>query len=181
MTHLAVYSDTDSTTILAEYDDITEIGKVLAAEGVRFLRVDASRPLADGAGQDDVLEAYADLVKVNKEQHSYQAADVVRLPKGAPDTEPMRRKFLSEHIHAEDEARLFVEGSGCFFLHLEGKVVRAVLERGDYISVPAGTRHWFDMGADPYFAAIRFFTNPEGWVAQFTGDAISERYPLFQS
>ena len=77
-------------------------------------------------------------------------------------------------------ARLFVEGSGCFYLHANGKEFRAVLEAGDYISVPAGMAHWFDMGPEPFFTAIRFFTNPEGWVARFTGDAIADRFPKYE-
>ena len=52
-------------------------------------------------------------------------------------------------------------------------------ERGDLIGVPAGTRHWFDMGGAPRrFTALSCFHNPEGWVAQFTGDPIAERFPL---
>jgi 1,2-dihydroxy-3-keto-5-methylthiopentene dioxygenase len=34
------------------------------------------------------------------------------------------------------------------------------------------------MGGAPCFTAIRFFDNPEGWVAQFTGDGIADHYPL---
>jgi 1,2-dihydroxy-3-keto-5-methylthiopentene dioxygenase len=34
------------------------------------------------------------------------------------------------------------------------------------------------MGGAPRFTAIRFFDNPEGWVAQFTGDGIADHYPL---
>jgi len=45
------------------------------------------------------------------------------------------------------------------------------------ISVPAGTKHWFDMGADPEFTAIRLFNNQEGWVANFTGDSIASGFP----
>jgi 1,2-dihydroxy-3-keto-5-methylthiopentene dioxygenase len=33
------------------------------------------------------------------------------------------------------------------------------------------------MGPDPEFTAIRFFTSTEGWVAQFTGDTIAQRFP----
>ncbi len=33
------------------------------------------------------------------------------------------------------------------------------------------------MGPNPYFIAIRLFTNPAGWVANFTGDTIAERFP----
>jgi 1,2-dihydroxy-3-keto-5-methylthiopentene dioxygenase len=33
------------------------------------------------------------------------------------------------------------------------------------------------MGSEPNFTAIRIFDNPEGWIAQFTGDAIADEYP----
>src|SRR5918998_1203785 len=45
--------------------------------------------------------------------------------------------------------------------------------------VPPGPRHWFDMGTNPSFVAIRFFREPEGWVGSFTGDDIATRYPAF--
>jgi 1,2-dihydroxy-3-keto-5-methylthiopentene dioxygenase len=45
--------------------------------------------------------------------------------------------------------------------------------------VPDQTKHWFDMGPEPHFTAIRFFNNPDGWVANFTGDDIAKRFPLF--
>ena len=54
---------------------------------------------------------------------------------------------------------------------------RGAIVVGDLISVPAGTKHWFDMGIDPEFTAIRLFTNSEGWVAEFTGDMIAQRFP----
>jgi 1,2-dihydroxy-3-keto-5-methylthiopentene dioxygenase len=53
-------------------------------------------------------------------------------------------------------------------------------EAGDLISVPAGIRHWFDMGPSPRFTAIRLFTSPEGWVARYTGDPIAEAYPRLE-
>ena len=52
-----------------------------------------------------------------------------------------------------------------------------VCESGDLLTVPAGTRHWFDMGPEPKFAAIRFFEQADGWIGEFTGDAIGERFP----
>jgi 1,2-dihydroxy-3-keto-5-methylthiopentene dioxygenase len=35
------------------------------------------------------------------------------------------------------------------------------------------------MGPEPRFTAIRLFTNPDGWVARFSGSDISERFPRF--
>jgi enolase-phosphatase E1 len=56
-------------------------------------------------------------------------------------------------------------------------VYSVLCERGDLIGVPAGTRHWFDMGPRPSFTAIRLFTSPEGWVARFTGSDCARRFP----
>ena len=62
-------------------------------------------------------------------------------------------------------------------LHIGAEVLLTRCERGDLISVPAGTRHWFDMGSDPLFCALRWFNNSEGWVAKFTGSDISRSSP----
>ncbi|MDF5828838.1 hypothetical protein P4233_16890 [Pseudomonas aeruginosa] len=92
----------------------------------------------------------------------------------------MRAKFLDEHRHGEDEVRFFVAGRGLFVLHIEEHVLRRALraQRPDF---GAGRhRHWFDMGEHPHFVAVRLFNNPEGWVAQFTGDDIASRFPLLE-
>lgn len=88
-----------------------------------------------------------------------------------------RTKFLEEHFHTEDEARFFVEGSGCFYLHVEDFVYAMVCTAGDLISVPARTVHWFDMGNSPDFTAIRFFQEEDGWVGNFLPDSIASRFP----
>jgi 1,2-dihydroxy-3-keto-5-methylthiopentene dioxygenase len=92
----------------------------------------------------------------------------------------MRAKFLDEHRHTEDEVRFFVEGSGAFYLHLGAQVHQVICVRGDLISVPANAPHWFDMGPDPAFTAIRFFNNPDGWVAQYSGSGIAARFPTYE-
>jgi 1,2-dihydroxy-3-keto-5-methylthiopentene dioxygenase len=90
----------------------------------------------------------------------------------------MRAKFLSEHIHTEDEIRFFVHGGGHFVMHVDGKVYDAYCEAGDLISVPANTKHWFDAGPAPFFTALRVFVDTSGWVPHFTGDEISARFPV---
>ena len=92
----------------------------------------------------------------------------------------MRAKFLDEHAHKEDEVRFFVAGSGQFNLHVGGKVYEVLCEAGDLISVPDGATHWFDMGPQPSFVAIRFFTAPDGWVGYFTGNDIALRFPRYE-
>jgi len=103
--------------------------------------------------------------------------DAIRMTPNHPDRAALRNKFLSEHTHSEDEVRFFVEGRGLFCLHIGAEVLQILCEKDDWISIPACTKHWFDMGSEPQFCAIRFFNNPQGWVAEFTGEAIAERFP----
>jgi 1,2-dihydroxy-3-keto-5-methylthiopentene dioxygenase len=160
--------------------DGAEIARELRACGVRFERWAAESELAPGAAPADVLAAYASSVERLKSEGGYGTVDVIRLPKGTPDTAPMRAKFLDEHLHTEDEVRFFVEGSGAFYLHLGVRIYQVVCVRGDLISVPANTLHWFDMGPDPEFTAIRFFNNQEGWVAQYSGSGIAAGFPKYE-
>lgn len=177
MTRLRSYAEDAPGTIRFESSDYAAIQMHLAKAGVRFERWRASADIRPGDPQDKVLAAYrADIDRLMAEG-GYQAVDVVSLNPTHPDKAALRQKFLNEHTHAEDEVRFFVAGRGLFTLHIGNEVHEVLCEQDDLISVPAGTRHWFDMGPEPYFVAIRVFTNPAGWVANFTGDEIAERFP----
>ena len=41
-------------------------------------------------------------------------------------------------------------------------------------------RGYITVDEHPHFVAVRLFNNPEGWVAQFTGDDIASRFPLLE-
>jgi 1,2-dihydroxy-3-keto-5-methylthiopentene dioxygenase len=159
-------------------EDPALIGAELAARGIGFERWAARVELAHDATPDTILAAYASEIRQVQATGNYPTVDAIRLTPEHPDREALRRKFLAEHTHREDEVRFFVEGRGLFCLHIGEEVLQVLCEQNDFLRVPAGTRHWFDMGAAPRFTAIRFFDNPEGWVAQFTGDGIADHYPL---
>ncbi len=162
---------------LARHADPAAIREALAPIGVGFERWTADRELPPGAGQDEVLAAYARDVARLKEAHGFVTADVIRMHPEHPDRAALRAKFLSEHTHADPEVRFFVEGRGLFVLHPDERVFSLLAEAGDLVFVPAGARHWFDMGESPRFCAIRLFSDPAGWVASYTGDRVAERYP----
>jgi len=179
MSELTVTPDTDPNRIIVRTADAKQIAAELAKIGVSFERWNASKVLADDAGQAEVLDAYsADVSRLAREQ-GYQSVDVVRMKPDHPERAALRAKFLAEHIHEDDEVRFFVEGQGAFYLRVGGKVYRTVCCAGDLISVPKNTTHWFDAGDRPHFCAIRMFTTPDGWVAKFTGDKIAESFPEF--
>ena len=177
--YLRVFNDGDGA-LLVEAQDGEAIARELGAIGVHFERWAADAELAPGAGQDDVIAAYRSSIDRLMREGGYKSVDVVRVERGNPNAPAMRAKFLEEHRHAEDEVRFFVEGRASFYLHVDDRVYQVICARGDLISVPAGTRHWFDMGPDPEFCAVRLFENPDGWIAQFTGDAIAQRFPKFE-
>jgi 1,2-dihydroxy-3-keto-5-methylthiopentene dioxygenase len=179
-TTLRIFDESEAGAPLREVTDAAEIARELDAVGVRFERWNADRPIPPGADSAAILDAYRSSVQRVQADGGYGTVDVLQLAKGTPNTEPIRKKFLDEHAHTEDEVRFFVEGSGAFYLRLGGRVYQAICVRGDLISVPAGTRHWFDMGPDPEFTAIRWFNNQEGWVPQFTGDGIAARFPRYE-
>jgi 1,2-dihydroxy-3-keto-5-methylthiopentene dioxygenase len=37
------------------------------------------------------------------------------------------------------------------------------------------------MGPEPSFVAIRFFTEPDGWVGHFTGTDIARKFPRYEA
>jgi len=176
-TNLRIYSDADPNTLVLETSDGERIAQELNAIGVRFERWAADAELPKGADQETVIAAYRSSIDKLIAECGYQSVDVVRIERGQPNTDPIRQKFLSEHQHSEDEVRFFVDGRGAFYLHVNDRVYQMICVKGDLISVPAGTKHWFDMGADPEFTAVRLFINPDGWVANFTGDKIADGYP----
>lgn len=180
MSELKIYADNNPQQA-ESYTDYAAISTLLKSQGVRFERWEANAPLTDDAAQDEVIAAYRADIDRLMEENGFQSVDVVSLMPDHPDKEMFRNKFLDEHTHSEYEVRFFVDGQGLFYLHLGDKVYTVLCEKGDLISVPAGTTHWFDMGPNPRFKAIRLFTNPDGWVANFTGNDIAKRFPLLEN
>ncbi|QIS20044.1 1,2-dihydroxy-3-keto-5-methylthiopentene dioxygenase [Nocardia terpenica] len=181
MTLLQVMSDADAGDVRLRTADAAVIGAELNKRGIVFDRwPEASDP---AASTEAILAEYDGRIGELNADGRYRHIDVARIhpddsdPEWPAKAKGAREKFLAEHRHAEDEVRFFVAGRGCFYLHLDGEVLAIVCEGGDLVSVPAGTRHWFDMGSRPDFLAVRFFEEEDGWIGDFTGNTIGERFP----
>ena len=152
--------------------DRADITVALAARGVSL----AAWPVPAPAAAEALLAALAPALDAEAARFGYTSRDVVVV---TPAQSGARTKFLAEHTHADDEARFFAAGTGTFYLHYpeHAEVLALVCAAGDWIRVPAGTAHWFDMGAAPDFTAVRLFTRPDGWVAAFTGAEPFRHFP----
>jgi 1,2-dihydroxy-3-keto-5-methylthiopentene dioxygenase len=167
-------------TIPDEHREVREWGEIegfLRARGIRFERWTAAAPLTESASPDEVMQAYAADIERLKREEGYVTCDVISVGSETPNLDQVRQKFLPEHMHTEDEVRYFVEGSGIFWFHLPNVPVFSVkCEKGDFLSVPANTTHWFDFGPTVYVKCIRLFNDPAGWVANYTGSGIDQKY-----
>ncbi len=184
MSKLRIFSSADANTVLLETRNPFAIKAKLLEIGVKFERWQAAVELHPGASPESVLAAYKGDIEQLMQAGGYQSVDVVSLHPEHPDRIAMRQKFLNEHTHSEDEIRFFVAGSGLFTIHAAppnqiDQIFEVECEKNDLINLPAGTQHWFDMGDAPFFVAIRIFTNASGWVANFTGSMLSERFPRY--
>lgn len=183
-TSIVVFDEKQPSVEQRWLSDRDEVVRELEKKGIRLERWDASVDLAPEASDEAVIEAYADDIDRLRAE-GYETVDVLRVVPvpGDPDwptkAKGAREKYLDEHIHEDDEVRFFVEGSGIFYIRIDGVVMATYCVAGDLLSVPAGTTHWFDMGTDPLLAVIRLFRIAEGWVAQFTGSPISRDFPTF--
>ena len=180
MSRLRIFADDHPDEPLLVADDATAMARELAAIGVTLERWRASQPVRAGDAPEAIMAAYrADIDRLVAER-GFRSVDVVSIAPDNPNRAEMRRKFLDEHFHQEDEVRFFVAGSGLFTLHVDGRVYEVLCEAGDLIAVPDRMTHWFDMGPEPSFVAIRFFTEPEGWVGHFTGTDIAQKFPRYE-
>ncbi len=180
MSRLRIFADDAPDTPQFNSSDGGDIARELQKIGVTFERWHASQPVQPGATPEEVMTAYkADIDRLVR-QHGFKTVDVVSIAPDNPHRAEMRKKFLDEHFHKEDEVRFFVAGSGLFTLHVDGKVYEIECVKDDLIAVPDGTTHWFDMGPEPSFVAIRFFTEPDGWVGHFTGTDIAQKFPRYE-
>ena len=180
MSRLRIFAEGDPATPLLSTTDHGTIAERLGAIGVRFEQWQASADLEPGASHEAVMSAYRNDIDRLVLEKGFKTVDVVSIAPDHPDREVMRKKFLDEHFHKEDEVRFFVAGSGLFTLHVEDKVYEILCEQGDLIGVPDSTKHWFDMGPAPRFIAVRFFTEPDGWVGHFTGTDLAQKFPRLE-
>jgi 1,2-dihydroxy-3-keto-5-methylthiopentene dioxygenase len=180
MSRLQIFEDNNPHQSILDTTDGDIITQELKKINVRFERWAADAELAKNADDTAVLQAYAKDIDRIKHEGGYTTVDILRVMPDFENKQAIREKFLNEHTHSEDEVRFFVEGSGMFYLRINGRVHMVLCAAGDLISVPHGITHWFDMSDSPHITAIRFFENTEGWTPNFTGSSIAADFPKYE-
>jgi 1,2-dihydroxy-3-keto-5-methylthiopentene dioxygenase len=170
MAHLR---DTENGT---EASDVHTIRDVLAAAGVTYERWELCGDLGDGASPDEILEAYGPQIEALKSAGGYTTSDVIDLHPDVVGLDEMLARFNSEHWHDEDEVRFIVHGRGLFHINSDRGVLAVEVEAGDFLRVPRGTLHWFDLCGDRRLRAIRLFQDRSGWTPHYTASGVDGRF-----
>jgi 1,2-dihydroxy-3-keto-5-methylthiopentene dioxygenase len=170
--------------------DPAEIKNFLAAHSIHY----ETWPLADRvdptAPPEKILEAYAPEIEELKRRGGFVTADVVDVRPETPNLDAMLDRFRKEHTHTEDEVRFILQGRGVFHINPAegtaaaggpgagsgGAVFAIEVWAGDLISVPMGTRHWFDLCGDRRIRAIRLFQDTAGWTPHYLEDGVHANF-----
>ncbi|MFN9368263.1 MAG: 1,2-dihydroxy-3-keto-5-methylthiopentene dioxygenase [Planctomycetia bacterium] len=155
----------------------SEIAAFLADHGIHYDRGPLEDRVDPGAPAEAILAAYAPEIDELKQRGGFVTADVIDVRPETPNLDVMLAKFAKEHTHTEDEVRFILQGRGVFHINPGDRPVFAIeVWAGDLISVPLGTRHWFDLCGDRRIRAIRLFQDMTGWTPHYLGDGVHGRY-----
>jgi 1,2-dihydroxy-3-keto-5-methylthiopentene dioxygenase len=167
-------------TVPAEARRITdpaEIKRFLADHGLHYEVLPLEDRVNPAAPAADILAAYAPEIDDLKARGGFVTADVIDVYPETPGLDAMLDKFSKEHTHTEDEIRFILQGSGVFHINPGERPVFGIeVHAGDLISVPMGTRHWFDLCGDRRIRAIRLFQDTTGWTPHYVADAVHAGY-----
>lgn len=129
--------------------------------------------------KEEVLQALDHYFEQLKQTAGYQARDLIVLNPDTPNLNTLLSKFNRCHTHADDEVRYIVAGEGVFgFVLPDGMQVELTIQPEEYINVPAETEHWFYLTEQSKIKAVRYFTNTDGWLPEYTNTEIRFATPV---
>jgi 1,2-dihydroxy-3-keto-5-methylthiopentene dioxygenase len=177
MSFLSVYHVSSPDQPYKVLTHLEDIASTLAEQGVAFERLRAETPLKPGVSEEEVIHACRVQIDALMTERGHVAVEVISAGGNAAQGAEWRAALLLERQHGADEVRFFVAGQGLLNLHIGDFIYAVLCERHDLISIPAGTRHWLDIGECPQLVAIRLFNTRDGGAATSTGDDIAARFP----
>jgi 1,2-dihydroxy-3-keto-5-methylthiopentene dioxygenase len=72
--------------------------------------------------------------------------------------------------------RFIIDGRGLFHINTDEGVLGLEVHAGDFLRVPCGTLHWFDLCGDRRLRAIRLFQDKSGWTPHYTDSGLDSRF-----
>uniref|UniRef100_A0A804N424 Acireductone dioxygenase n=1 Tax=Zea mays TaxID=4577 RepID=A0A804N424_MAIZE len=110
-------------------------------------------------------ESEEELAKIRRDR-GYSYMDLIEIcPDKLENYEEKVKNFFREHMHADEEIRYCLEGSGYFDVRdKDDKWIRIRIREGDMIIVPAGIYHRFTLDSAKYTKLMRLFIGEPVWT-----------------
>jgi 1,2-dihydroxy-3-keto-5-methylthiopentene dioxygenase len=182
MSKLAFYTQFNLQQPYRISDDALICTETLAQFGIRFEQWRNLSVLPGLSMQDeDIISLYSDQVERVKSELGYTCVDIATMKPDDAFSISLRGRYLSEHTHDEDEVRFFLSGNVLVYLHINQKIHILECTRGDFIVIPAGIKHWMDIGPKPEFSVIRWFNSKNAFKNHFTEGYVAEATPRWET
>lgn len=175
MSSLAVYLHTSPELPNKVLNHADDIASTLAAVGIDYRQVELPAALRPGCEQAEFDAAYGLWLQALMSREGHVQQELFNLQRNHPQKLELRARYLDEQVQASVSAWLFIGGFAQLSVHLDGYVYLLQGERGDLLTLPAGTRHWFDLGEEPHALVVRLSVSDE--APERTGDDIARRFP----
>jgi 1,2-dihydroxy-3-keto-5-methylthiopentene dioxygenase len=140
-----------------------------APAGARAAALLDQKSLNDGE-KEELLGLVQNRFETLKREKGYSTRDLVVIHEDIPGLAELLAKFDRIHTHDDDEVRYILAGRGYFgFVEPDGGQFLLEVAAGDYINVPAGAEHWFELRDSKRIKAVRYFIDTSGWTPRYTG------------
>ncbi|MBV7562519.1 acireductone dioxygenase [Pseudomonas sp. sia0905] len=157
-----------------------DIASTLAAVGIEYRELPLQTRVQAGDAGEAILAALGEALEPLKRDGDLSQAEVISIDQRHWPREGDKPVQAPVEVLADGaQLYLFLAGQGLLSLHVDDYVYALVGERNALISVPAGTRHWFDLGEFPHCAAIRL-SAANAVAARPSGDAIAASFPRLE-
>lgn len=131
--------------------------------------------------EEDVFQIYVKEINRVKSDYNYTHVDLATMKPNDAFAISVRGRYLSEHTHEEDEVRFFLAGKVLIYLNINQKIHILECSRGDFVIIPAGVKHWMDIGPKPDFSVIRWFNSKKAFINNFTESFAAEATPRWET
>ena len=131
--------------------------------------------------EEDVLKIYANEIERVMSEYNYNQVDLATMKPNDTFAVSIRGRYLSEHTHEEDEARFFLAGKVLIYLNIDENIHILECGCGDFVLIPAGVKHWMDIGPSPDYTVIRWFNSKKAFINNFTESFTAEATPRWET